>query len=159
MIKLNNPYAKLEGYNCFACAPDNHDGLKMTFYEDGEEVVSEWQPTKQFEGFYHVLHGGIQATIMDEIANWVVAIKTDTSGMTIEMTTQYHKPVMIEDGHPVTIRARLTEKNRKKAHIHAQIFNFAGDLCSEGKVVYYLFPPQVAAKKLYYPGRDAFFEK
>ncbi len=157
MIKLNNPYAKLEGYNCFGCAPENKNGLQLVFYEDGDDVITEWQPEHIYEGFHNVLHGGIQATLMDEIANWVVVVKTETSGMTVELNTKFHKAVMIEDSKPITIRARLTEKDRKKAHIHAQIYNFAGELCSESNVVYYLFPPQVAARKLYYPGRAAFY--
>jgi uncharacterized protein (TIGR00369 family) len=159
MKKLLNPYAKLEGYNCFGCAPENKEGLKLEFYEDGEEIVTKWQPGHAFEGFHNVLHGGIQATLMDEIANWVVVTKTETSGMTVEMNTKFHKAVMIENEKPITIRAKLTEKDRKKATIHAQIFNFAGDLCSESNVVYFLFPPQVAAKKLYYPGKAAFYNE
>lgn len=158
MRKLSNPYAKLEGFSCFGCAPDNKNGLRLVFYENGDEIISTWQPTKYFEGFHKVLHGGIQATLMDEIANWVVVVKTETSGMTVEMNTQFHKAVMVENEKPITIRAKLSEKTDKKAHIHAQIYNFAGELCSESNVVYYLFPPAVAARKLYYPGRDAFFE-
>ena len=158
MIKLNNPYAKLEGYNCFGCAPDNNEGLQLEFYEDGDEIITTWQPTHEFEGFHNVLHGGIQATLMDEIANWVVVVKTETSGMTIELNTKFHKAVTIENDKPIKVCARLTDKEPKKAKIHAQIYNFAGDLCSESYVVYYLFPPQVAARKLYYPGREAFYE-
>lgn len=158
MIKLSNPYAKLEGYNCFGCAPENKNGLRLVFFENGDEIVSIWQPEKTFEGFHNVLHGGIQATLMDEIANWVVVVKTDTSGMTVEMNTKFHKAVMIENDKPITIRARLTAKEDKKAHIQTEIYNFAGELCSESKVVYFLFPPAIAARKLYYPGREAFYE-
>lgn len=158
MRKLSNPYAKMEGYNCFGCAPKNSGGLKLTFFEDGDEIVSEWQPEHKYEGFHNVLHGGIQATLMDEIAGWVVVVKTETSGMTIELNSRFHKPVYIETAKPITIRAKLTEKDGKKAHIHTQIYNFAGELCSESNVVYYLFPPALAARKLFYPGRDAFYE-
>ncbi|MDA3866662.1 MAG: PaaI family thioesterase [Salinivirgaceae bacterium] len=159
MKKLANPYAKLEGYNCFGCAPKNPNGLQLDFYEDGDEITTQWQPENQFAGFHNVLHGGIQATLMDEIANWVVVVKTATSGMTIELNTKFLKAVKIEKEQPITVRARLIEKEEKKAIIHAQIFNFAGELCSESNVVYYLFPPAVAARKLFYPGREAFYEE
>ena len=29
----------MEGYNCFGCSPDNEAGVRMEFYEDGDEVV------------------------------------------------------------------------------------------------------------------------
>ena len=39
MKKIINPWKGLEGYNCFGCAPNNEAGVKMEFYEDGDEVV------------------------------------------------------------------------------------------------------------------------
>ena len=42
MKKIINPWKGLEGYNCFGCASNNEAGLKMEFYEDGDEVVSIW---------------------------------------------------------------------------------------------------------------------
>ena len=39
MKKIKNPWIGAEGYNCFACCPDNPHGLHMEFYEDGDEVV------------------------------------------------------------------------------------------------------------------------
>ncbi|MFR9262762.1 MAG: hypothetical protein ACLVL2_20715 [Bacteroides cellulosilyticus] len=38
MKKIINPWKDLEGYNCFGCAPNNESGVKMEFYEDGDEV-------------------------------------------------------------------------------------------------------------------------
>ena len=38
MKKIINPWKGLEGYNCFGCAPNNEAGIKMEFYEDGDEV-------------------------------------------------------------------------------------------------------------------------
>lgn len=43
MKKIINPWKGLEGYNCFGCAPNNEAGVKMEFYEDGDEVVSIWK--------------------------------------------------------------------------------------------------------------------
>lgn len=44
MKKIINPWKGLEGYNCFGCASCNEAGLKVEFYEDGDEVVSIWKP-------------------------------------------------------------------------------------------------------------------
>ena len=45
MKKIKNPWIDLtdKGYNCFACAPSNPCGLKMEFYEDGDDIVSLWK--------------------------------------------------------------------------------------------------------------------
>ena len=38
MEKIINPWEGMEGYFCFGCAPNNESGLKMEFYEDGDEI-------------------------------------------------------------------------------------------------------------------------
>ena len=62
MRKIKNPYTDLEGYNCFGCSPNNPIGLNMEFYEDGEYVISDWEPKKHLTGYGNILHGGIQST-------------------------------------------------------------------------------------------------
>ena len=72
MKKIQNPWLHKEGYNCFGCAPGNEAGLKMEFYEDGDEVVSIWHPGPQYQGWIDTLHGGIQSVLLDEICGWAV---------------------------------------------------------------------------------------
>ncbi len=93
---IRNPYTTQEGHNCFACSPNNHLGLKMQFFEEREYVISEWQPSDQFAGYKNVLHGGIQATVLDEIASWCVQIKLKTAGVTANMNLRYKKPVLVD---------------------------------------------------------------
>lgn len=62
MKKIINPWKGMEGYNCFGCAPNNEAGVKMEFYEDGDEVISIWKPQPQFQGWIDTLHGGIQGS-------------------------------------------------------------------------------------------------
>ena len=40
MKKIINPWKGLKGYYCFGCSPENPMGVKMEFYEDGDEIVS-----------------------------------------------------------------------------------------------------------------------
>ena len=49
MEKIINPWEGMEGYFCFGCAPNNESGLKMEFYEDGDEIVSKWVPEARFK--------------------------------------------------------------------------------------------------------------
>ena len=158
MDKLQNPYAAYPEYNCFGCSPKNPIGLKMEFFEEGEEIVSVWDPSDLYQGFFDVLHGGIQATMMDEIASMVVFMKLDTGGVTYNMNTVYRKPVNISRGS-VTIRARLLEHKRRLAIIEVQLFDGDGAKCSEGKVTYFVFPRDKAEKELRFPGKHAFYEK
>lgn len=155
--KILNPYIKFEGYNCYACAPGNEYGLKMEFLEEGDEVVSKWQPADHFQGYHHILHGGVQATLMDEIASWIIQVKLKTGGMTSALQTRFKKPVYTNKGE-ITVRARIGKVEKRLVHVNTFIFDHAGELCSEGVVTYFVFPEKLARRQLFYPGVDAFFD-
>jgi len=155
MIKLKNPYAEYPGYNCFGCSPHNPTGLKMEFFKEGDEIVSTWSPGNDFQGFHDVLHGGIQATMMDEIASWVVFILLETAGVTYQLKTKYRKPVHISKGN-ITLRARLVKQLRRVATIEVTLMDGEGTACSEGLVDYFIMSREKAEKEMHFPGSEAF---
>ncbi len=146
-----------EIYRCIGCSPHNPIGLKLEFWDDGESIISTWNPRREFEGWVEVLHGGIQATLLDEIAAWVVYTKCKTAGVTAELKVSYKRPVFTTQGE-ILIKGRLVAMNRRLAIIHAQLFNAENQLCAEADVKYVIFSEEVARKKYYYPGIDAFYE-
>ncbi len=155
--KLVNPYATSEGYDaydCFGCAPGNQFGLQMEFYSDGETVWSKWQPRERFQGFHGILHGGIQATLMDETASWVVSVVLGTSGFTKSMQVDYLENVQVE-GPPVVIRGEVGVESKKEATLDIELYQ-GESLKARAVCCYAIFSESVARKKLHYPGRDAF---
>lgn len=157
MIRLKNPYALMEGYNCFGCSPANPLGLQMEFFADGDEVVCNWEPGENFVGFHDILHGGIQATMIDEIASWVVLAMMDTSGVTYRLNTRFREPVRISKGK-ITLRARLLEQRRSIATIEVELLDGEGKLCTEGRADYFTFPRERAVREFHYPGKQAFYQ-
>lgn len=143
MRKLKNQWISKEGYDCFGCSPDNPLGVKMEFYEDGDDIVSFWKPQAHYQGWIDTLHGGIQATLIDECASWVVFRKLQTSGVTSRLEVKYKKPVMTTESQ-IIIRARLGELRRNVAFIHVEVFNSKGESCTEGEAVYFTFPQDKA---------------
>ena len=156
MIKLKNPYAEYPGYNCFGCSPHNPIGLRMEFFKHGDEIVSTWSPGEDFQGFHDILHGGIQATMMDEIASWVVFIMLDTAGVTYRLQTTYRKPVRISKG-AITLKAKLKEQKRRIASIEVSLLDGEGTTCSESQVEYFVLPREKAEKEMHFPGKEAFY--
>lgn len=156
MRKINNPYTRMEEHYCFACSSRNIHGLQMEFLEDGDEVVCEWDPRDYFQGYVNVLHGGIQATLMDEIASWIVQIKLKTAGLTASLNVRYKKPVPMNEGN-ITIRAKIVKMRRNLADIQAKLYNSKGEVCSESDVTFFTFPKEVAVRKFDYPDYDSFF--
>jgi uncharacterized protein (TIGR00369 family) len=154
---IKNPFVHLDGYNCFGCCPDNENGLRLRFEEDGDWVVSKWTPTSQFEGYHGVLHGGIQSTLFDEVGAWVIYVKAATAGVTGRMDVRYRKPVFINKGD-ITLRGRLLEHNRRLAKVEVELLDASQQVCAQAIVEYFLFSSEKAKSEYYYPGLDSFFE-
>lgn len=156
--KLYNAYEAHPGYYCFGCSRENPQGLQCEFYEEGEYVVCSWLPQRPFQGFMNVLHGGIQATLLDEIACWTIFAKKHTAGVTTELNVKYRASVLMDRG-AILLRCRITEDSNRLVRMHAELFNADGTLGSEAEVVYRIFPEEVAARRLGWTGIDAFHHK
>ena len=157
MKKIINPYKSTENGKCFGCSPDNEQGLQMQFFEQDEYIISEWDPKSHLSGFKNILHGGIQTTILDEIACWVVFVKCQTAGVTTALNAKFKNSAFTDKGK-LTVRAKLISQERKFANIHAEIIGADGKVCSEAEVQYMIFPQALAIKKFEYPGIEAFYE-
>jgi len=155
--KILNPYTRLEGYNCFGCSPANEPGLQLEFYEDGEFLCSDWKPKAHFSGYKNVLHGGIQATLLDEIASWAVQIKLHTAGVTANIDLRYKQPVYVDSGD-LKLRARIEQVEKRIASVKTDLINAKGEICCTGIVKYFIYPEKIAREKLYYPGFSNFFK-
>lgn len=155
MKYLSNPFTTLEGYNCFGCSPDNPQGLRMQFTDEGDFVVSTWQPESNFQGWHNVLHGGIQATLMDEIASWVVFAKLGTTGVTSRMEIKLSKPMLMDKG-PIKLVARLREMRRNIAVIDVELMDGEGTHCATGVFYYFTYRKGVVKERLFLPGIEKY---
>ena len=157
MKNLRNPFTKLEGYNCFGCSPDNPLGLHLVFTEEQDEIVSHWQPDKNFQGYFNILHGGIQATLMDEIASWTVYVKVKAAGFTSKANIRYLKTVGIDQG-PITLRSKVIQMRRNLADIEVRLFDKDNTLCAQALITFFTFPPDKSKLSMYYPDHSQFYE-
>lgn len=151
MKKIINPWLGVEGYFCFGCAPDNEAGVKMEFYEDGDEIVSIWKPEAKYQSWLNTLHGGIQALLLDEICGWVVSRKLQTTGVTSKMETRYLKPVSTEDEYLV-LRASIKEQRRNIVTIEASLYNSRQVLCSQAVCTYFTLSQEKAREQMKFSG-------
>jgi uncharacterized protein (TIGR00369 family) len=156
--KILNPYTKIDGYYCFGCAPHNDQGLQLEFYEEDDYLISEWEPKGFLQGYFNILHGGIQATLIDEIGNWLVMIKLKTGSVTSELKVRYLKPVRIDKKGNIKLVAKLTKTEKNLAEVHVDLYDADGIKCAEGDPVFFVYPQQIAKRKLYFPDYEDFFE-
>lgn len=130
----------------------------MKFVEDGNFVTCEWEPRGFLQSYHNILHGGIQAALMDEIAAWLVLIKCKTAGVTSNMNLRLRKAVPINEG-PLRLKAWLKEERRNLIDVNVELINPDGKLAAKGVVTYFTYPAEIAKEKLRMPEYEEFFEK
>ena len=141
--RIINPWSGHPKYNCFGCAPNNPFGLHMVFYEEGDYIVSTWQPGQNYQGWVDTMHGGVLSTLIDETCGWVVTRKMQTSGFTTSLSVKFRKAVSTNEPR-LTIRANIVKQMRNLLFIHAEISNAQGELCVEGEATYFLMNEEKA---------------
>lgn len=152
---VRNPFVGIEGYSCFGCDPANPIGLALSFHRDGDVVSTSWEPRSELQGYPGVVHGGIQATLADEIGGWYVYAVIGTAGVTKDLSITYEHSAKSDEG-PFTITARGLEQSAKEATIGVEIHNAVGTRCAVARLTYALFSEAVARRRLFFPGAEAF---
>lgn len=99
---------------CFACGGKNPLGLclKFTLHANGE-CTCEFAGAPHHQGFAGVLHGGIIATIADDLMNNHLFRMFGASTATAELTVRFKKPAPL--GEPLVFTSRRTG-SRGKIH-------------------------------------------
>ncbi len=157
-IKITNPYNKLDEHFCFGCSDQNPIGLHLEFDVVGDTVESYWNPSKAYQGFYKVLHGGIIATLVDEVGAWAIQLLVKTAGVTSELNVRYLKPVDATLG-AIKIVAKVLEIRKRLVDVHVELLSAENVICAEAKITYFIYPEKIAREKLFYPGIQAFMPK
>ena len=105
---------------CFVCGRDNPIGLHMYFYDnDADTVTGNFTPDDRYQGYPGIMHGGILATILDEVVGRVAMIGDHHRFMmTVNLKVQYRHPVEINTplravGQVIRIRGRIGKAEGK----------------------------------------------
>ena len=99
-----------EPHNCFACGTLNASGLHLDLHVDGERCWTDLEIPDRFQGWDEIAHGGIVATILDEVMAWSL-VDADSWGLTARMSIDYKRPVPL--GRPIHAEGWITESRRR----------------------------------------------
>ena len=134
----------MPGNICFGCGRENHDGLKINSYWEGEESVCIWHSKDKYQGWKGVLHGGILASIIDchtMCTAMAEVYKREGRGLesfpiyryaTGTLTVKYLKPT--PNDIPVELRATVEMIKGKKVVIKCKAWS-EGALTAEAEVI------------------------
>jgi acyl-coenzyme A thioesterase PaaI-like protein len=104
---------------CFGCGPVHPVGFRLAFEREGDEVVTRYVPGEAFQGPPGIMHGGLVATLADEIAAWTVIVLRERLGFTSHLEARLKRPVRI--GVPVEGRGKILEEDGELVRIAVKL--------------------------------------
>ncbi len=80
---------------CFGCGPNHPIGFQLKFERDGDTLLTRFTPGPQYQGPLGIMHGGLVATLADEVAAWAVIGLLEKFGFTAGAEMRWKKPLRI----------------------------------------------------------------
>jgi uncharacterized protein (TIGR00369 family) len=109
-IRVGGRRFELAPHHCFACGELNEHGLHLRLHGDDNGCWTELTLEPRFEGWDGIAHGGIIATLLDEVQAWAV-IARGGWGVTARMSIEFRRPVPV--GTPIRAEGRVTGSRRR----------------------------------------------
>jgi acyl-coenzyme A thioesterase PaaI-like protein len=107
------------GGHCFGCSSDNPSGLRLRFFRDPQGVRCETVVAPSYQGAPTVVHGGIQAVLLDETCCAAAYFTTGGFVVTGALDLRYRRPCPI--GRPLVVLARIVADEGRFLRIRAEI--------------------------------------
>ena len=114
---------------CFGCGQNNPIGLRLNFKWDGKTARAEFTPTKLYQGWSGLVHGGVIICLLDEAMGYA----TRFEGMncaTAKIQAKLRRLALIDE--PLVITSSITKKTRKLVETKANITLMDGTQVAEG---------------------------
>ncbi|HET6565811.1 MAG TPA: PaaI family thioesterase [Xanthomonadales bacterium] len=120
--------------SCFICGRNNPTGLYMSFYDNGkDEVVSEYTVPDRFQGYPGIVHGGIQASMLDEVVGRVAMIGDHHHFMmSVSLEVKYRHTV--PTGTPLRIVGRIVRLRGRLGKAVGMIYLPDGTIACEAEM-------------------------
>jgi acyl-coenzyme A thioesterase PaaI-like protein len=131
--------------HCFVCGPDNPIGLKLRFVFDGNAVHTRYKPSRQHEGYRHIAHGGLIATILDEVMI-KAALAEEIYCVTAQIDVRYKVPVSVET--ELNFEGRITGRKGRMIKTEGAVKDDDGTLYADARGTYMTVSPEMQAMLL-----------
>jgi uncharacterized protein (TIGR00369 family) len=146
VVRADRPPAMNPQYNsasCFACGLENPSGLRLRFYDNGQDQVNtDFVIDAQHAGYPGMAHGGIVAAILDEVGGRTVMINhPNRFFVTARIDIRYRHPVPV--GVPLEAAGWMLKRRARRTRAHAEIYGDGKGLLTEADILYTDLPPNL----------------
>jgi uncharacterized protein (TIGR00369 family) len=116
-------------HNCFACGGENPIGMRLHIVLGDGTATTTWTVGHDYVGWSDKAHGGIIATLLDEVMAWAPS-SFDSWAVTAEMSVRYRSPA--SPGEELTASAHVVQRRRRIYEVAGEVRGGDGRLVAEG---------------------------
>lgn len=134
--------------SCFFCGSENHRGLGIRYFHDpgGDRVRGSVDPDSVLCGYPGILHGGIQAALLDDAIYWAVSYRFALTSVTVSLNTRFRAPARL--GQRFALEAWVAWAEGRKVTARGALRDGDGVTVAEGEGLYLLHPPEVFREQM-----------
>jgi uncharacterized protein (TIGR00369 family) len=115
-------------HRCFACGDVNPIGMRLHIELGKGWAQTAWEPGPDFVGWEDKVHGGLLATLLDEVMAWAPS-SYDSWAVTAEMNIRFRSPA--NPGERLEARGWVTERRRRIYHVSGEVRGADGRIIAE----------------------------
>jgi uncharacterized protein (TIGR00369 family) len=112
------PRFEIAPHHCFACGSLNAHGMHLDLHVERRRSWVELTYEQRFQGWDGIAHGGILATILDEVMAWAL-VGEDDWGLTARLTIDFKRPV--EVGQAIRAEGWVTRSRRRLVETEGRV--------------------------------------
>ena len=112
------PRFEIAPHHCFACGTLNTHGLQLDLHVERGRSWVELTYEGRFQGWDGIAHGGILATILDEVMAWAL-VGEDSWGLTARLSVEFKQPVNV--GQRIRAEGWITRSRRRIVDTEARV--------------------------------------
>ncbi len=132
--------------SCFVCGEANPRGLRARSFKVGDRVELPFVAKREFAGWSEVIHGGLIATVLDEVMTWAALIASRRGCFAAEFSVRLQRPLPPETSCVAV--GRLATARRRIFDTEAWLRDGAGIVYARATGRYLPIPPdRVAAMR------------
>ena len=132
--------------HCFVCGRKNPAGLYMRFYDNGkDEVCSDYTVASRYQSYPGIVHGGILASMLDEVVGRVAMIGDHHHFMvSVRLQVLYRHPVPVET--PLKVRGRIVRLRGRLGKAVGEIILPDGKVACEASITLADIPAEILSE-------------
>ncbi len=117
-------------HNCFACGAANPIGMRLHIELGTGSARTEWVAGRDYVGWEEKIHGGILATLLDEVMAWAPS-SYDSWAVTAEMHLRFRSPANPDER--LVAEAHVTRRRRRVYEVRGEVRGEDGRIVAEGE--------------------------